>query len=178
MGNDQMDIHSEPRSSVKELLKDCCPVVFITHFEVFVESYPGGINGARLADIPGPRLISGHKAAKNLQIVVLSRRGGKKYKLRTDNQFLSEGREAMPVIGQTKETNVWFPASDRDVIRPLPAIPNVASRNGAAECQIIQFVKSVPGISARMKSMAGLLTEVMDARRIVSPAGFGFFLQQ
>jgi hypothetical protein len=173
--NQWMEVHREPSSAAKEFLHESCPVVFITRFEVFVESYPRGINSAQFTYILEPRLMSGNQAAKSLQFIILPRQGNMTYRLRTDGQFLSDRTGAMPVIGQAKGTNVWLSASDRCAVRPFPTIPNMASENGAIDHQMIQFVESVPGIPALAKWIAGVVTEVTDAQKSVSRSNFGFF---
>jgi hypothetical protein len=159
---------------VKEFVEKSYPVVFIARYEIFAESYRGGINCARLAYLPEVKLINDHQAANSLQFAVLCDQGDAKYKSRTGKQFPSDGTGEEPTIG-VKGTNVWFPISNRYAVRPFPAIQNVTGRSDWAERQVIRFVESMLGTVARATSIGALIAEVADARKSVSSGNFGCF---
>jgi len=136
----RMQIRSERRTAVKELVQKSHMVVFVAFCEILIKRCRRGIKTAQIPYLRECVLIASDQATGSLQVFAMSCQGDAKWKVRDGCRFPSDDKGAVPLIRQVKWRNAWFPVSDGCIFGTFPVILKVSSagNESGAELSILR----------------------------------------
>jgi hypothetical protein len=141
------------------------PLVFLTPYEVFVESAPGTQNGLRLIYHPEPTLIPAGTRKPELKFAVLVGSWGT-YKLKFVKEFPAGTSSGIPLYGIHEQTKRWFPVFNRFTDSCPGVLPLQRSQLNNAVGSLKEFLESVVGFRLKNGKSADFGREVIEHREL------------
>jgi hypothetical protein len=140
-------------------------LVFLTPFEVFVESAPGTRNGVQLIYRPEPVLNPGGGPKGELKFAVLVR-SGSSYRLTFVNEFPADTSRGIPLYGIHEQTKEWFPVFNRFTESCPSVLPLQRSQSKNAVWTLKRFLESVVGFPLKTGKSADFGSQVIEHREL------------